>query len=386
MKIVVAPNALKGSLSAEAAASALAAGALRAAPHAEVRELPLADGGDGTRDVIARALGAELRAVAVQDALGRPLSASFGWLERDKTAIIDVASASGLALLAPEELDPLRASSYGTGELLAAALDTGARRVLVGVGGSATIDGGLGLLGALGARFFNARGELLGPDGAALSELHRVDVSGITAAARSCEIVVLCDVDNPLAGARGAAQAFGAQKGATPSQRAELDRALIALGGLLRDTTARDVAELPGAGAAGGIPAALAALFGARLVRGIDYILDMLDFERVAAGAELLITAEGRVDRQSLENKAPFGAARRARTLGVPTLVLAGSIADDFDVSASPFCAALSIQRGPATLAESQQHAAAWLTAAGEQALRTYLTGRNAARDVITSP
>lgn len=378
MKFVVAPNALKGSLSAPDAARALASGLRRARPEAELHELPLADGGDGTCAVLVRALGGERREVAARDALLRPLRASFGWLEREKTAVLDVASASGLVLLAADELDPLRASSFGTGELLAAALALGARRVLLGVGGSATVDAGIGLLSALGARFLDASGASLEPCGAALGAVASVELSGVTPAARRCEIVVLCDVQNPLSGPDGAAWTFAAQKGATVAQQAELDAALGRFGALLQRVSGRDVAALAGAGAAGGIPATLGALLGARLERGSDFILDLLDFERVISGAELVLTAEGRLDRQSAANKAPYAVARRALSRGVPTLALAGAISEDFDVAASPFCAALAFQRGPSSLADSRRDAAALLSATGEQALRLFLAGRKA--------
>jgi glycerate kinase len=376
MKIIAAPNAFKGSLSAREAASAIARGLRRAAPRADVVELPVADGGDGTRDAIVAALAGDTHRVRVLDPLGRPISAEFGLVHAGRTGVVDVASASGLARLEPTERAPLRASSFGTGELIGHALRAGAERVLLGVGGSATVDGGLGLLSALGARFLDAEGVELAPSGAALRRLAAIDDSGLAATLGGREIVILADVDNPLCGPHGAAETFAAQKGASPSEQAELARGLANLGELLERHARCAVRSISGAGAAGGIPAALLALAGARVVSGIDFILDLLAFDERAVGAELVLTAEGRLDQQSLANKAPFGVARRAARLDIPTIALAGSVADDFDVTASPFSAALSIQRAALPLEAALEYAAAWLTDTSEQALRVYLSGR----------
>jgi glycerate kinase len=373
MKVVAAPNAFKGSLSAFEAAAAIAAGVRRARPGAEVSELAIADGGDGTAEVLCRAGGGSFREQPACDALERPLHARFAWLP-DGTAVIDVATASGLARLASHELRPLAATSYGTGQLLRAALEAGARRIVLGVGGSASVDAGAGLLQALGVRLLDAEERELSRGGAALAQLARLDASGVVAAARSVPIDVACDVDSPLLGPEGAARLFGPQKGATPAMVEQLEASLAHFAAVLERDLGRAVTQVRGGGAAGGIAAGLYGVLGARLVPGIDLVLDQLGFERALDGAVLCITGEGRLDRQSLRHKGPLGVARRAAARGVPVLAIAGEIPSDVSLRDFPELIAILGLREPGMSRElAMQQAGRLLEAAAEQAVRQAL-------------
>jgi glycerate kinase len=375
VKVVIAPNALKGTLSAQHAASAVARGAKRAGPALEVLELPIADGGDGTRDVLLAACGGELFQVDAHDPLGRALRTHFALVDGGRTALLDVAAASGLALLGDSERNPLTSSSFGTGELVRAALASGCERVVIGLGGSATVEGGLGLLAALGSPGLDAAGRPVPLGGGALPALVRFDLAAARALLAGRELICLCDVETRLTGPDGA-RLFAAQKGADEDALRLLDAGLEQLALCLEAHSGQSVRDLVSGGAAGGIAATLSALLGARLVSGIDFVLDQLGFDDALAECELVITAEGRLDRQSLFNKGPFGVARRARAAGVPTLLLAGAIADDLDLAQTPFAAALSIAREPLPFAAARGHAAAWLETTAEQALRLYLSAR----------
>ena len=370
MKVVAAPNAFKESLTAVEAADAIAVGVRRAMPDCEVVCLPVADGGDGTRAVLVAALQGQEITCDAHDGLGRPVRAAYGRIDGARTAIIDVAAASGLALLAPSERDPLQASSFGTGELLRHALGSGVECVWLGVGGSATVDGGMGLLAALGAEWRDSSGRALAPCGGNLAAIASVDLEPAVRLLGGREVVVLADVDNPLLGQRGAAEVFAPQKGATPEQVGLLSRGLRNFAAVAGRTSGREIGDVPRGGAAGGIAAGLAAFVGARLVSGIDWVLDRTGFDEAAAGARLVITGEGRLDSQSAFNKGPSGVARRARLLGVPTVVLAGAIADDFEDPARIFDAALSIQRRPADLGSAMRLTADWLAATSHNIMR----------------
>ena len=379
MKILAAPNALKGSLSAFEAAAAIGKGARRALPTAEVVELAIADGGDGTAEVLARGRGGSFRELVVQDALGRPCAARYAWLP-EGTAVVDVATASGLAQLREEEKRPLTATSYGTGELVRKALENGATRVLLGVGGSATVDGGAGILQALGVRLLDEQGRELERGGAALARLARIDVSGVTAQARELTFEVACDVDSPLLGPYGAAAAFGPQKGASPAEARQLEAALTHYASIIARDFARDVAHLPAGGAAGGIAAGLHGVLGARLLPGVDLVLDVLGFEQALAGAALCITAEGALDAQSLRNKGPVGVARRAKARGVPAVVLAGSIEGDLVDTEFPDVAAMfSICSRPSSLEQAMREASPLLSKAAERVVRLFSLARELA-------
>jgi glycerate kinase len=378
LKLVAAPNALKGSLSPFAAAAAIAKGAKQAVPDAEVMELGIADGGDGTAEVVCRARGGQLREAPALDPLGRPRTGQYGWLgDGDKTAVIDVATASGLALLQASERDALGASSYGTGQLMLAALDAGAERLVLGVGGSASVDGGSGILQALGARLADADGQQLPRGGGALSRLTRIDLSGVPARVRQTPIDIVCDVDSQLLGEHGAARMFGPQKGATAEGVEQLERALAHFAGIVERDFGKEVALVASGGAAGGIAAGLFGVLGARLLPGIDWVLDAVGFDQALSGAALCITAEGLLDRQSLHNKGPFGVARRAAAHGVPVVALCGGIAADVtDRDFPAFAGMFSICARPLSLERAMRDAEPLLTAAAERVVRLFQAAR----------
>ena len=372
LKLVAAPNALKGSLSPFAAAAAIASGARRAVPDLDVVELGIADGGDGTAEVVCRARGGSFREVSAQDPLGRVCTARYAWLD-DRTAVIDVATASGLALLEPAERSALTATSYGTGVVIRAALDASAERIVLGVGGSATVDGGAGILEALGARFLDADGRPLPRGGGALGRLARIDVTELSERARHVAFEIACDVDSQLLGEHGAARLFGPQKGATPADVEQLERALSHFAAIVARDFGRNVLGVTSGGAAGGIAAGLHGVLGARLLPGVDWVLDAVGFEQALAGATLCITAEGLLDRQSLRNKGPFGVARRAAARGVPVVALGGGIADDVaDRDFPAFAGMFSICARPLSLAEAMRDAGRLLETAAERVVRLF--------------
>ncbi len=337
MRVVVAPDKFKGSATAGEAAAALAAGLRRARPDAEVVRLPVADGGEGT---VAAALAAGFRPakVTAEGPDGRPVQATFAI--RDRTAVIELASVAGLRLLARPA--PLTASTFGVGQVIAAALDAGAREIVLGLGGSASTDGGAGLIQALGARLTGVGGRPLGRGGAALAGLARVDLAALR---RPASLLVACDVDNPLLGPAGAAAVFAPQKGAGPQQVAVLERALARWAELTRVVTGRDVAGAPGAGAAGGTGFAVLAYLGARLVPGIDLVLEIVGFDAVASGARLVVTGEGSLDSQTLRGKAPLGVARAAARLGVDVVAVAGRVRlSPAEIASAGFARAYSLE------------------------------------------
>ncbi|MEU5849610.1 glycerate kinase [Saccharopolyspora shandongensis] len=319
--VLIAPDKFKGSLTAPEVAEAVAAGLRRARPDVQVRLAPVADGGDGTVQA-ALASGYTSIPVRVAGPVGEPVDTEIA-ISGD-TAVVELASASGLALLNPEELAPLAASSEGTGEAILMALDAGARTVVLGVGGSACTDGGAGMLTVLGARVLDAADNPLPPGGGPLVRVATVDLSGLDPRLAETEFILASDVDNPLLGERGAAHVYGPQKGADPEQVRLLDealgnwsRAVLAAGG-------RDVAEQPGAGAAGGVGYGALAVLGARMRPGVDVILELIDFDRQLDGAGLVIIGEGAIDEQTLHGKGPAGVAARAREAGVPVVAIAG--------------------------------------------------------------
>lgn len=372
MKLVAAPNALKGSLSPFEAAAAIARGARRALRDVEVVELGIADGGDGTAEVVCKARGGSFREVNALDPLGRSRLARYAWLD-DATAIIDVATASGLALLAATDRSALTTTSFGTGQLIRAALDAGASSIVLGVGGSATVDGGAGILRALGARLLDEHGAELAPGGAALVNLCRIDLAGLHPRARSVPLDIACDVDSPLLGELGAARLFGPQKGASPADVAQLEQALERLAMVIARDFGREIRAVASGGAAGGIAAGLYGALGARLVPGIDLVLEAVGFDAALDGAALCITAEGLLDRQSLRNKGPFGVARRAAAQGVPVVALGGGIASDVrDADFPDFAGMFSICPRPLPLEEAMRDAEPLLSTAAERVVRLF--------------
>lgn len=329
MRVVCAPDSFKESMTALAAAQALASGVRRVVPDAECTVIPMADGGEGTVTSLADALDGSLVTVTVTDALGRPVGAEYCLVAERGLAVIEMASAAGLELIPPGSRDVRRASSYGVGMLIRDALDRGARRFLIGLGGSATNDAGTGMLAALGVRFLDAEGRELPPGGAALAGLAALDVAGLDPRLAGCAFDIACDVDNPLLGPRGASAVFGPQKGADPAAVAELDAALARWAEVVEASLAVSVRDLPGAGAAGGLGAAMAAFLPARLRRGVEIVAEAVDLRARIRGADLVFTGEGSLDAQTLSGKTPWGVLEAARAEGVPVVMFAGRISAD---------------------------------------------------------
>ncbi|MET0592067.1 MAG: glycerate kinase [Polyangiaceae bacterium] len=368
MNILVAPNALKGSLDPFEAARAIAEGLARGLPGVHAECLPIADGGDATAAVLVDALHGSFAEAPVSDPLGRPIAARFGLFGDGGEAVIEMAASSGLALLATNERDPMVATTYGAGELVRVALDRGARRILVALGGSATVDGGAGFVEALGARLLDAQGKPVRRGGAGLAAIARIDVTGLDPRLRDVELVALCDVDNGLLGEQGAAKTFGPQKGATPEMVKQLEAGLAHWSDAIARDLGRDVAALKHGGAAGGMGAGIAGILGGKLESGADWILARIDVKRRLAGQDVAITAEGHIDPQTLGNKAPYALARAARAAGVPVVAFAGGIADKVDTATFDlFNVIVPICPRPMPLDEAMARARELLTASAER-------------------
>jgi glycerate 2-kinase len=357
VRIVVAPDKFKGSMTARAAGEAMARGFQRAFTGAHIDVVPVADGGDGTAEVLVDALGGTLETRDVRGPDGTTFRATFGLLPGDR-AVIELARASGLALIGSEKNNPLTASTYGTGQLIAAAIDAGAKNIILGIGGSATNDGAAGALTALGAAFSDFAGKPLPPGGAALAGLSAIDAAPLSARLRGVSIDIACDVANPLCGGNGASAVYGPQKGAGPDEVRTLDRALAHYADVVERSIGARVRDVPGAGAAGGAGFGFMALAGARLRPGADLVLEALAFERRLDGADLVVTGEGRLDRQTLAGKAPYAVAQAARRRGVPVVAVVGSLGCTAEVFEElGLASAVSIISEPMTIAEAKLRA-----------------------------
>ncbi|RYX81172.1 glycerate kinase [bacterium] len=326
MKIVLAPDSFKGSASAVEVCAAMKRGIQKVIPDAQILEVPLADGGEGTLDALLLGAGGFRRTVRVHGPLDESIEADWGFLP-DGTAIIELSQASGLTLTPPEKRSALRASTFGTGQLIRAALDAGARRFFLGLGGSATTDGATGLLSALGARFFDERDCVLPAGGGDLSRLARIDLQFFDQRLQKCQFIALCDVTNPLCGPNGAAHIFSPQKGATPEQVLQLDASLAHYAEITAQHFGCDLQNRPGAGAAGGTGFGLVAYLNAQMQPGIEAVLQATEFAEKLEGADLVLTGEGSLDSQTLSGKTIAGVCRTARTKSVPTIALGGRIA-----------------------------------------------------------
>ena len=382
MHIVIAPDKFKGSLTAPEAASAIQRGVRLACPEATIDLAPMADGGEGTVDALVIATGGSYQSVRVRGPLGGPVEAQFGLLGDGRTAVMEMASASGLALLPAGERDPFQTTTRGTGELLRAILDLGVRHGVVGIGGSATNEGGAGFAQALGYRLLDAGGAELLPGGGALDQLVEIDASQCDARLGALTIDVACDVDNPLCGTRGATAVFGPQKFAlgrlpTAEDLAKLDANLGHLARIIERDLGPKVAELPGAGAAGGLGAGLVAFAGGRLRPGIEIVIEAVGLQNRLRGADLCITGEGALDGSSAGGKTPVGVARHCRLAGVPCLALAGKIGDGAAaLEGQGIDAYFSICPGPISLDAAIDQAGPLLSATAEQAVRLFMAAR----------
>ncbi|PSU44667.1 glycerate kinase [Photobacterium frigidiphilum] len=332
MKIVIAPDSYKESLTAMEVATAIEVGFRQVMPNAEYHKLPMADGGEGTVQSLVDATDGTIIEHTVTGPLGEQVKGFYGLMGDGKTAIIEMAAASGLHLVPAEKRNPLLTTSFGTGELIKAVLDQGVEHIIVGIGGSATNDGGLGMAQALGIKMLNAQGNELGYGGGELAQLARIDMSGIDPRLAKIKLEVACDVDNPLCGLKGASHIFGPQKGATPAIVEQLDTNLAHYAEIINVQLGQDVKNIPGAGAAGGLGAALLGLFNASLRPGIDIVMDAVNFTDIVSDADLVITGEGRIDSQTIHGKTPIGVARAAKKFHIPVIGIAGCLSNDCDV------------------------------------------------------
>ncbi|HLU00846.1 MAG TPA: glycerate kinase [Burkholderiaceae bacterium] len=375
-RVVVAPDSFKESLSAARVAEAIALGVKQAAPSAQVICVPMADGGEGSLDAVLAATRGERRHDRVQNANGRPCQASWGWLEGE-TAFIEMAEAAGLERIAPAERRALHASTYGVGELVLKALDAGARRIVLGLGGSATTDGGAGLFQALGARLLDDQGNDLPPGGAALNQLAHLELAGLDPRLNDVQFEIAVDVDNPLCGERGAAAIFGPQKGASPDDVRTLDQGLTRFARICRDVSGRDEADTPGTGAAGGLGFVIKTFFSATFRPGVELIAELAGLEQALKGAHLVFTGEGRMDRQTLLGKTPAGVARYAKKQGAAVIALAGSLGDGYEALYEVgITAAFSVVSGPMTLEQACRDAARLLQERARDSMVLWANGR----------
>ncbi|ELY5937788.1 glycerate kinase [Cronobacter malonaticus] len=331
-KIVIAPDSFKESLSAMDVAKAIEAGFREIYPQAHYVCVPMADGGEGTVEAMVAATGGQIITTPVTAPLGNKVDGFFGLLGDGETAVVEMAAASGLHLVPAAQRDPRITTSYGTGELILAALERGVKAIIIGIGGSATNDGGAGMMQALGARFLDGEARELAPGGAALARLARLDLSALDPRLAQVSVTVACDVDNPLCGEKGASAVFGPQKGATPAMVTELDAALRRFGEQLEATTGKTIISAPGAGAAGGMGAALLGMLNAELRPGIEIVIESLGLAQAVRDADLVITGEGRLDSQSIHGKTPIGVARVAKQFQRPVVAIAGSLTPDYQI------------------------------------------------------
>jgi len=368
LKVVFALNAFKESMSAIEACRAVAKGFCRGHPGTEAVLFPIADGGDGTVEALVAATSGRLVRKKVRGPLGEPVRAAYGILGDGRTAVVEMAKASGLALVPPDRRDPLKTTTYGTGELIADALGRGVRRIIVGLGGSATVDLGAGMAQALGARLADRRGRPIRPGGRGLADLAEIDLGALRSRLKGVEIIGATDVRNPLLGPKGGIRIYSPQKGASPAMVEKLEEGARRAARLIRRQLGIGVAGIPGSGAAGGLGAGIIAWLGGRLESGIEVILDAAGFDRAVKGADLVITGEGRLDRQTAFGKAPAGVAQRAKAAGVPCIALAGAVAPDASaLHRLGIEAFFSICNGPMNLDEAIGNARRLAERAGEQ-------------------
>ena len=378
--VLVAPSGFKESMGAEEAAQAIAAGVRKAMPTARIRRAPMVDGGEGFTKAIVAATGGRLRRIAVTGPVGKPVESFFGFMggKESRTAVLEMAAAAGLSLVPRDLRDPTRTTSAGVGELIRAALNAGATRILIGCGDSGINDGGAGMAQALGARLLDAEGREIGHGGGDLARLAEIDVSGLDPRLARVRIDVAVNWSNVLLGPRGVARVFGPQKGATPAQVEALEAGLETYAALIRDTLGHDIGHAPGSGASGGLGTGLVAFAGATLHPRFDIVMQYLQFDALLQDADLVITAEGSLDGQSPHGKVPCEVARRAQALGVPTVALAGTIGkgvtDTLDAGIDAFA---SIIKRPCSLDEAIRDGEKFLRRAAEDAMRMIMVGLN---------
>ena len=358
MNIIIAPDSFKDSLSAAGVAQAIADGLAQVWPDAQLVQCPMADGGEGTVDAVLAACNGELRRHRVQGPLGGAVEARWGWLADSHTAIIEMAEASGLQLVAPGQRDACSSTTYGTGQLIRAALDAGAQRIILAIGGSATIDGGAGAMQALGVQLFDGESQPLPPGGLALARLSHISLETLDPRLAHVRFEIAADVNNPLCGPHGASAIFGPQKGASPEHVAQLDAALGHFADHCAQVLPSDVRDQPGSGAAGGLGFAAKAFLGAQFRPGVGVVAELVGLDQAVCDADLVITGEGRFDAQTLRGKTPFGVARIAQRHGVPVIVIAGTLGDGYEqMYAHGVDAAFALPSGPMSLEQACREA-----------------------------
>ena len=373
MKVVIAIDSLKGSLSSMEAGMAIKDGILAAKPDAEVIVKPLADGGEGTTDALIEGMNGERIDLTVTGPMHTPVDAYYGYLKDTNTAVMEMASAAGITLVPDSEKNPLLATSYGVGEMINDAIQRGCRNFIIGIGGSVTNDGGIGMLKALGVRFLDENGKDAGEGGQALAKVARIDVSGMNPLLKECHIQVACDVNNPLCGENGSTYVYGPQKGVTEDMKKTLDEAMAHFARVTSETLENDYMNTPGAGAAGGLGYAFLAYTGAALTPGIELILDAVGLEEELSSADVVVTGEGRLDFQTAMGKAPVGVARLAKKYNAKVIAFAGSVTKEATAcNKEGIDAFFPILRGVCTLAEAMDPVAARnnMTATVEQVFR----------------
>ena len=354
MKVVVAIDSLKGSLSSMEAGLAIKEGVLAAQPDAEVIVKPLADGGEGTTDALIEGMNGERIDLTVTGPMHTPVDAYYGYLRETNTAVMEMASAAGLTLVPDKEKNPLLATSYGVGEMIIDAIQRGCRNFIIGIGGSITNDGGIGMLKALGVRFLDEKGEDAGEGGQALAKVACIDLSGLNPLLKECHIQVACDVNNPLCGESGSTYVYGPQKGVTEDMKKTLDEAMAHFARVTSESLENDYMNTPGAGAAGGLGFAFLAYVGATLTPGIELILDAVGLEDELSGADVVVTGEGRLDFQTAMGKAPVGVARLAKKYNARVVAFAGSVTKEATAcNKEGIDAFFPILRGVCTLADA---------------------------------
>ncbi len=375
MKIIIAPDSFKDSLSAEGVAQAIAAGLRDVWPDAQLIQCPMADGGEGTVDAVLAACNGELRRQHVRGPLGETVEARWGWLADSQTAIIEMAEASGLQLVPPGQRDACTTTTFGTGELIRAALDLGARRIILAIGGSATNDGGAGAMQALGVHLLDAAQQPLPPGGLGLAQLAHINLEHLDPRLAQVRFEIAADVNNPLCGPHGASAIFGPQKGANPGQVQQLDAALGHFADHCAKVLPHDVRDEPGSGAAGGLGFAAKAFLGAQFHAGVEVVAELVGLDAAVRGADLVITGEGRFDAQTLRGKTPFGVARIAQRHGAPVIVIAGTLGDGYEqMYAHGVNAAFALPSGPMSLEQACAEAPRLLSERAADIARVWCT------------
>ncbi len=377
MLIVIAPDSFKECLTSTEVAESIAQGVLRVAPDAEIYKIPMADGGEGTVEALVAATDGQIHEVQTLDPLMRPITAKYGVLGNGEVAVIEMAAASGLALVEPDNRNPLKTSTYGTGLMIKHVLEQGFKRIILGIGGSATNDGGAGMAQALGFRLFDGKEIEICQGGENLASLAGIDSSHVNPRLFELLISVACDVTNPLCGPNGASAVYGPQKGANNQMVAQLDSGLLHFAEIIKKDLDRDVADIPGAGAAGGLGAGLLAFTNATLTPGFQIISALTNLEKIISNSDLVFTAEGKIDHQTQFGKTPAGIARLAQKYNKPVIALAGIVgAGTDDLHELGITAIFSIANGPISLEESMANAASLLVRKAEQVMRLYIMRR----------